>query len=104
MKALRFVQVLALLPACAGAPAPQPAASAPSATATGSPTGSAVAEIPTAGDGPCRCSWETNAALAPRVCKKGETSHAGKACNAAGHKPPYEVTEGPLPPPELARY
>ena len=59
---------------------------------------------PTAGSGPCRCSWNSNAAAAPRVCKKGEPSYEGAPCIPGNH-PSYEggmmPPIGPLAPPEL---
>lgn len=62
----------------------------------------------TAGSGPCRCSWDTDAAAAPRVCKKNEVNYAGYAC-IPGHGPSYGEggmgpmpVPGPLPPPDLA--
>ncbi len=102
MKALRFLQALAFLPACATtpSPAPQNVPAAPSASAT---SATPVATVdPTAGDGPCRCSWETNATSAPRVCKKGEKSHTGGTCVPGEHYP-TGLKEGPLPPPDLTR-
>ena len=103
MKALRFVQALALVPAwvpaCTAPPPREPAPSSVSPSVVPTTAGSLVAEPPTAGDGPCRCSWETNAAAAPRVCRKGEVSHAGKACVVNAPKS-YPV-EGPLAPPTL---
>ena len=98
MKALRFLQALAFLPACAATPAPAPQASPAATNSAATP----VATVdPTVGDGPCRCSWETNAAAAPRVCKKGEKSHTGDACVAGEHGPKSYPMEGPLPPPDL---
>lgn len=99
MKALRFVQALALLPACATTPAPAP--QEPTPTPATSTVSSAPTVDPTAGGGPCRCSWETNAAVAPRVCKKGEKSHAGEPCVAGEHNIKSYPMEGPLPPPDL---
>ncbi len=57
---------------------------------------------PTAGGGPCRCSWDTHAATAPRVCKKGETSVTGATCTPGNHKYKYPIKVGPLDPPDLA--
>ncbi|MGZ3424838.1 MAG: hypothetical protein ACXVEF_43345 [Polyangiales bacterium] len=80
--------------------------SAPSTTASAEPTGE-IPKDPTVGSGPCRCSWETNAALAPRVCKKGEIDHEGKACIPGGdHGPGGEggypmPVPGPQLPPDL---
>ncbi len=103
MKALRFVQALALLPACATTPAPTPEKPAPTPVTAGSQAtvSSSSTVDPTAGDGPCRCSWETNAAIAPRVCKKGEKSHTGEPCVAGEHNNKVYPMEGPLPPPDL---
>lgn len=125
MKSLRFLQALALLPvpaavtACgpsttqtSGAQTPNTSSSASASTTTTaanpppSATTTSVAEAeptgdPTAGSGPCRCSWETNAAAAPRVCKKGETSHNGKVCSPGKHYPYSGPIKGPLDPPEL---
>lgn len=127
MKALRFLQALALvpatLPACgpatpaqspsqspAGATSPSASASASSSGVAANPPPSSTTTIadgepppdPTAGSGPCRCSWETNAAAAPRVCKKGEANHTGKVCNPGKHYPYSGPIKGPLDPPELA--
>lgn len=55
---------------------------------------------PTEGSGKCRCSWDTNANAAPRVCKKGEPSYHGGTC-VAGSRPKYPIAIGPLPPPDL---
>jgi hypothetical protein len=57
-------------------------------------------------DGPCRCSWDTNAQAAPRVCKRGEINYEGQACVAGGGGDRGEwdrPIKGPLPPPELPR-
>ena len=62
---------------------PKPAAS-PITVAT-SPGGNGTDPPP---DAPCRCSWDTNAAAAPRVCKKGEENYEGVTC-VPGH-PSYE--------------
>lgn len=113
---LRFVQVLAgALVACGGsaqAPTTPTTATAPSATpststsATASATATNVADSepadPTAGSGPCRCSWDTNAANAPRVCKKGQTSITGAVCNPGNHQYKPQIKVGPLEPPDLA--
>jgi hypothetical protein len=63
----------------------------------------------TAGSGPCRCSWDTNASAAPRVCKKGEINYDGDACIPGHGGPSYGEggmgpmpVPGPLPPPDLA--
>jgi hypothetical protein len=108
---LAFVGCTAVpgLVACASsAPAPNTGGtSAPAPTASAEPTGE-VQSDPTVGSGPCRCSWETNATLAPRVCKSGEIDHEGKACiRATDHGPSGEggyypmPMKGPLPPPDL---
>jgi len=81
-------------------------------TTPSSASSNATSESPphkdiTAGSGPCRCSWDTNAAAAPRVCKKGEINYEGTACipgvgtsyEEGGYYPPVP---GPLPPPDLA--
>ena len=52
----------------------------------------------TSGDGPCRCSWDTNVSGAPRVCKKGETSYSGNYCMPRKRKY-YPPMIGPLQPP-----
>ena len=56
-----------------------------------------------AGNGPCRCSWDTKASAAPRVCRKGEVAYSGVQCkpNARPKYYPYPVG-GPLSPPELS--
>lgn len=77
------------LAACAGGgtgaapPTPKPASS-PITVAT-SPTSGGTDPAP---DAPCRCSWDTNAAAAPRVCKRGEENYEGVTC-LPGH-PSYE--------------
>lgn len=99
------------LAACAGSTSGSgPSAPVASATSSASSASDAVSESPpdyTAGSGPCRCSWDTNAAAASRVCKKGEINYAGDACIPAGgpsygegggYPPPMK---GPLPPPDL---
>lgn len=108
------MQVLAgALVACGGstpAPTTTPAPSAtPSASASATATTTATATVadgepsdPTAGSGPCRCSWDTNAAKAPRVCKKGQTSISGAVCTPGDHKYKYPIKVGPLDPPDLA--
>jgi hypothetical protein len=61
----------------------------------------------TAGSGPCRCSWDTNASAAPRVCKKGEMNYDGDRCIPGGGNSYGEggmgpmPVPGPLPPPDL---
>lgn len=113
---LSFVRRLALpaealsvaaLAACGGSQPTPSTAPAPSTstTATGATSGSTTdvaVDDPTAGSGPCRCSWNTNAAAAPRVCKKGETSVDGVVCQPGNHKKPhYPKVLGPLDPPSL---
>jgi hypothetical protein len=101
MKSLRFLQALALLPACAGAPAPGPSPGTAPSTATSTTAPAPAGSDPTVGVGPCRCSWDTNAGAAPRVCKKGEVAHDGNACTPGHHAPKVYPMEGPLPPPDL---
>ncbi len=77
-------------------PAPRPSSSA-----------STVADQPdpTVGTGPCRCSWDTNASAAPRVCKKGQVNYLGVACIPGGGTASDEDNDlpvGPLPPPDLS--
>jgi len=55
----------------------------------------------TGGEGPCRCSWDTNATAAPRVCKKGETSYSGAYCLPRKRPKYYPPVIGPLNPPDL---
>ena len=59
----------------------------------------------TAGSGSCRCSWDTDATSAPRVCKKGEVNYAGYACIPGGGNSYSEgggmPVPGTVPPPEL---
>lgn len=77
-------------------PAPRPASSA---------TTVADQPDPTVGTGPCRCSWDTNASAAPRVCKKGQVNYEGVACIPGGGTPSdegYYLPGGPLAPPELS--
>jgi hypothetical protein len=114
-KFLAFARRLALLTpalaACGGS-------TTNTATSTNTtPTSSASAVSPpssppvdaTAGSGPCRCSWDTNQASAPRVCKKGEVNYEGQACIPGGGAPSYGEggygpmpVPGPLPPPDLS--
>jgi hypothetical protein len=59
----------------------------------------------TGGEGPCRCSWDTNVSGAARVCKKNETAYNGTYCmprkrSKYGKYPPVI---GPLAPPDLPR-
>jgi hypothetical protein len=122
-RAVRFVRSLALasassvaavVSACGGGQAPAtspasttaaPSASASSLQSTQVTTDESPQSMPN--DGPCRCSWDTNAQAAPRVCKRGEPNYEGTACVAGGgpsyygnKKYPMPVP-GPLPPPEL---
>ena len=108
----RFVRVaraLALMTpisGCAADPSPPPVApiSAPAPTkkktADDEDKASVVQGDPTDGVGKCRCSWDTNATGAPRVCKKGELTYRGETC-VAGRRPKYPIAIGPLPPPDL---
>lgn len=103
-KFLLFARRLALLtPTLAGcasstsAPASNTIAPPPTTTAT-----TATTEAQPPESGPCRCSWESDASAAPRVCKKGETNHAGEACIPKSHPKYPDMVEGPLPPPDLA--
>lgn len=115
---LRFVRGLALpgsgaviAVACGGGqpePAVPTASSASASSASASATTTTVATVdtpaddPTAGVGPCRCSWNTNPNAAPRVCKKGEMSAGGQVCQPGNHKKyKYPPVVGPLDPPEL---
>lgn len=109
------MQVLAgALVACGGstsapnAPTATAPSAAPSASATATGTATATTTVadsepvdPTAGSGPCRCSWDTNAAKAPRVCKKGQTSITGAVCNPGNHQYKPQIKVGPLEPPDL---
>lgn len=120
---LRFARAIALASTgasafavgCGGAQ-PEPAAN-PIASPTAAPSSSASAATvkyeedekpgivqgdPTEGYGPCRCSWDTKADAAPRVCKPGEKNHVGVAC-VRGTRPKYGggIMIGPLPPPDL---
>jgi hypothetical protein len=121
-RAVRFARSLALLSgsslgaafalssaACGGAQTPSTTSPTPSSSASASATATATEDprvnAPT--DGPCRCSWDTNADAAPRVCKRGEINFEGTACVPGGgsnyypnKKYPMPVP-GPLPPPEL---
>ena len=100
------------LAACSGSNTNTATPIAPT-TPSASTSSTAVSESPphkdiTAGGGPCRCSWDTNGAAAPRVCKKGEMNYEGTACipgggnsyDEGGYYPP--PVPGPLPPPDLA--
>jgi hypothetical protein len=104
MRFLAFTRKLALLtPALAGCgsapPPPPPTVSPPAPTTTATTTAETTSEPVTSG--PCRCSWDNNAAAANRVCKKGETNYEGQACVAASHPKYNGPVKGPLPPPDL---
>lgn len=103
-RALALVSPLAA--ACGGAPAPlanSGTTTAPSSSASTVPT--TEGGDPTVGGGPCRCSWDTNQAAAPRVCKKGEPSYEGIPCVPGQHYPAdeggYYPPVGPLAPPDM---
>ncbi len=119
---VRFAQALAFVGiGCSPAPAPTTASAPPSASgttssssapATGEPssksptlnTQGADSESGTEGAGPCRCSWDTNATAAGRLCRKSEINYAGDACIPGDRKPkphPPIIMKGPLPPPDL---
>lgn len=109
-KFLTFARKLALLTptvaACASstpAPTPTPTLAAPTASTSASETTAAPeSSVPeTVATGPCRCSWDTNAAAADRVCKKGEANYNGQACVASNHPKWNGPVKGPLPPPDL---
>ena len=118
-RAVRFARSLALasassvaavVSACGGGQTPATSPTpAPSGSASASVTQVTTEEAPQGmpSDGPCRCSWDTDAQAAPRVCKRGEPNYDGTACVAGGgpgyyggKKYPMPVP-GPLPPPEL---
>jgi hypothetical protein len=110
LRVARAVALVSTASACGGATseapvtvAPVEAKPVPSASASSSedekPT--VVADDPTIGSGPCRCSWDTNTAAASRVCKKQEVAYTGGLCNPA-NRPKYPMGVGPLPPPDLA--
>ena len=113
-KFLAFARKLALLTsttaptlvACASSSPPpviQPSPVASTTTAATS-TSDTTPSDPTVGSAPCRCSWDTNASAAPRVCKKGEVNYEGDKCIPGQHYGGYEggpVMKGPLPPPDL---
>lgn len=106
MRFLAFTRKLALLtPALAGcgasAPPPAPAASPPATSETAGTTESSPKTETTSETGPCRCSWDTHADAAPRLCKKGEPNYAGQSCVAATHPKYKGPVKGPLPPPDL---
>ena len=98
-KFLLFARRLALLTptlvGCGSSTPPPPIAVAPPPATTTSSTSEPIAE------GPCRCSWDTDANAAPRVCKKGEINHQGQACVPKSHPKYPDYVEGPLPPPDL---
>jgi hypothetical protein len=106
---LRFVQSLSLVSSaivagCGGSTPPTTTpVTSPSTTATTVATNEPI-PVPTGGEGPCRCSWDTNQQAAPRVCKRGETNYDGAVCqpSARSYYNNYPVM-GPLPPPDLAR-
>jgi hypothetical protein len=107
-KFLAFARKLALLTstvaptlvACASAPPP---VNNPSPVSTTAPA--ATVADPSGDPGaPSRCSWDTNASAAPRVCKKGEMHYDGERCVPASHSGEEEggpIMKGPLPPPDL---
>lgn len=104
-RALALVSPLAA--ACGGAPAPLANSGGPTTATSSSASTSPTAEgsDPTVGAGPCRCSWDTNQAAAPRVCKKGEPSYEGIPCVPGQHYPAdeggYYPPVGPLAPPDM---
>jgi hypothetical protein len=110
-KVLALARKLALLTspalvACASSSPPTVIQPSPVASTTpaASATGESPQSDPTAGSEPCRCSWDTNASAAPRVCKKGEVNYDGEKCIPGQHYGGYEggpVMKGPLPPPDL---
>ena len=100
---LSFVQKLALVAPIGCASNPPPTTTAPAPTPSAEPTTSATTEtVSESTTGPCRCSWDTDANAAPRVCKKGEINYEGVGCvpGSGKKKYPYPV-KGPLPPPDL---
>ncbi len=110
MRFLAFTRKLALLtPALAGcgASAPPPAETAVSPPAPSQAASTTATEPPSTpttepvATGPCRCSWDTNANAAGRVCKKGEPNYEGHTCVAASHPKYNGPVKGPLPPPDL---
>ena len=114
---LAFAQKLALVSGCAATPlaacagsnanAPPVAAGGSSASNSAINVATSTATDETPSDAPCRCSWDTNAAAAPRVCKKGEPNYDGVPCKSyhptgeGGSYPSPSYTPGPLPPPDL---
>lgn len=81
------------------------AVSPPTPTPTATATKIADQPDPTVGAGLCRCSWDTNANAAPRVCKKGEVNYQGVACIPGGgtsSEEGYYLPGGPLAPPDLS--
>ncbi len=103
-RALALVSPLAA--ACGGSATPLANSGGPAPTASSSATTAPTTDgaDPTVGSGPCRCSWDTNQAAAPRVCKKGEPSYEGAPCVPGQHYPTdegYYPGVGPYPPPDL---
>src|SRR5262249_4154440 len=115
---LAFARKLALLTSCTAAPIVACGGGSTSNTPPTTPTTSAsstsvstsTATAPTSdgtampSDGPCRCSWDTNAAAAPRVCKKGETNYDGVSCipgHPSGEGYYHGPIKGPLMPPDF---
>ena len=123
---LAFARKLALvsgcaatpLAACAGSGANVPPAGGGtsgegSSTTSATNVATSTATETTPSDAPCRCSWDTNAAAAPRVCKKGEPNYDGTPCKPnhpsdEGGSYPYPAgshypmpVPGPLPPPDF---
>lgn len=107
---LSFARRLALVGsvspmACAGSNATTTTTTpAPTTTASTTSSNESPPIDATAGSGSCRCSWDTDASSAPRVCKKGEVNYAGYACIPGGGTSYGEggmPVPGPLPPPEL---
>jgi hypothetical protein len=100
---LSFVQKLALVApiGCASSPPPTtPPTPEPAASTSAAPE--TTTETTAAGTGPCRCSWDTDAATAPRVCHKGEINYQGAECVPGTGKKYYKgPIKGPLPPPDL---
>ena len=100
---LRVVMALAMS-GCAADPPPPAATVTPETrkpvATTEDDKPSIVQADPTDGVGKCRCSWDTNANAAPRVCKKNEIAYNGGYCKP-GARPKYPIAIGPLPPPDL---
>jgi hypothetical protein len=105
--ARRLALVAPALTACAGSNTPATNASHSPATSQTSAAGDdQPPPDPTVGGGPCRCSWDGNAAAASRVCKRGEINYDGESCiPGVDHEPTDEgygmPVPGPLPPPDL---